>query len=268
MITEYTCPKSQQKKRLPFILIGCVIFSFLLYGCVSVKDFNANREQYLLEQFDISKLPHNVRNPIERAFVDESKFNKIVMEFDETETNINGTVTHHTLSKTIYGRAHGLTLVQDEWSANGIPYRVNDSIQLLDLNLDEQYIFQNQKSFQTTQDNFIVKGIDSIDPSPVVFDAGSRFTVKYKTGLRTQFINLNRFSDTYSFGKRFPASQINAALQGDALTCEEEDLNDSGTVVSRSESIYLLNYGFAIVTEYSDSSVQITYSPVKSVAIE
>jgi hypothetical protein len=264
---------SRQSKRLAAVSVVCLLLSILLYGCVSptsVKNFNENREKYLLGEFDASKLSSGIRFPIEHAFAEDKKFDKVIMEFDETETNNgSGVVTHHSLLRTVYGRANGLILCQDEWAANGIPYRVNNCIQLLGLvNLDERYIFLQQVNYMPSPQDVVVKRIDSVDPSPVVFKEDSFFTLKYQTGQRAPLAPDNHFEAKYSFGQRFPASQINSAFQGEALNCEEVDYNDAGVVVSRSKSKYLINYGFAIVTEYSDSSTQIAYSAVKSVRFD
>jgi len=250
--------------------VAGLLLSLLLTGCVSsntVKNFNADREKYLLEEFDVASLSSSVRSPIEKAFVDNRKFNRVVLGFDVVETN-NGVVKNLTLSETIYGRDHGLVLYQDEWAANDISYRVNNGNSLLGMmGLDIDSVFLNQTRFVRSPQDVIVKKIDSIEPSPVAITEGTDITLKYRIGFRVQFMNLNSFTWKFTFGQRFPASQINPAIQGDALDCEAVCTNDAGAVTLRRKFTYLLNYGFALTVQTSDASVSDAYS-LKTVSFQ
>jgi hypothetical protein len=261
---------SRQGKHFAAISAFCLLFSVLLCGCVStssVKKFNENREKFLTNEFDVSTLPGGVRTPIERAFVDGRKFNKVVMQFDVTETN-NGVVKYLALSETLYGRDHGLTLYQDEWADNDIPYRVNNGSSLLGMvALDIGSVFLSQANYVRSPQDSVIKKINSIDPSPVQIKEDSSLTIKYEIGTRAQIVNLHPCEWKFTFGQRFPASQINPALQGDALDCEAVSSNDAGAVAVRTKYTYLLNYGFAITGKFSNSSVNDTYS-LKTVRFE
>ena len=121
---------SQPGITWPLVSAAGLLLSLLLSGCVSqssVKNFNGDREKFLMESFDASKLSGGIRSPIEAAFVESKKYNKVVMQYDVTQTN-NGVVKYLTSTVTDYGRDHGLDLYQVEFAANGIPYRVNNGI--------------------------------------------------------------------------------------------------------------------------------------------
>ena len=80
-------------------------------------------------------------------------------------------------------------------------------------------------------------------------------------------MNFSRFTCKLSFGQPFPASRLNPAFQGDALECEMEISNDAGAVVDKHKYDYLPNYGFSLLVETSNKTIDDTYT-LKSVRFE
>jgi hypothetical protein len=234
-----------------------------LTGCVAtvpVKDMIGDREAFLRTQYAPAKLRPEVKAAVDKAAVPTSSFKSMKITF-RLNNDDEGKKREVEGSAVLLNAGNGLFQRQDELSTNGFPYRINNELNQLGLRpLVWQSAFHSRSNSEL---GYEVKQVVRLDSKFASAKAGDELVYEVTTGTNQQVANYAPLKVSCKVGDTVPASTVNASFEGDAvkLTCTRFD--DKGIAFSKTESVYLKRYAYALPIEYTSSQVRNTYSYTK-----
>lgn len=235
----------------------------LLTGCVAtvpVKDMIGDREAFLGTQFAPSKLRPEVKAAVDKAAVPTPAFRSMKLGFNLANDD-EGKKRDVAATAIVLNAGNGLFQRQDELSTNGFPYRINNELTFLGLRpLVWQSAFHSRSNSEL---GYEVKQVVRMDSKLATAMAGDELVYEATSGTSQQVANYATLKASCKVGDTVPASTVHAAFEGDALKLTCTRFDDKGIAFSKTESVYLKRYAYALPIEYSSSQVRNTYTYTK-----
>lgn len=227
-------------------LAGCVQFT-------SVKDIAKDKPGYLAANFNVETLPTSLQQKLPAAGSHPLPF-KIL--------KITGTMNGHMganayvsdfKSTLVNAKDSGLVQQLNEVSANGIPSAASFSLSYLNWYFIKQ---ETTSYFQQVAPQAIVA--HEIDPT--AFDLSKpqedqNYTVTLTVGTAVQIVNFKTVISTCHTGKYYPAANVVAGLQGQAIDLNCEDSKD-GILQGTSRRTLLSEYGVYVMRSSATAAMK------------
>lgn len=238
----------------------------LVAGCVApipVKDMLNDRQKFLTTQFAPNRLPTQVRQTVEKAGTP-------AVAFKELHLGFNADQEEDDKKKQLEGKAllldagNGLVQTQLEWSRNGFPYRINNSLEYVGIvPLLWNSGFHDEQNTFVTWETKEARRLDRV----TTLRQGDELVFDFSYGGFLQSVNLPQERITCKVGATRPANGIHANFSGTAVALECNALDANKTPVSRTDWAYLSDYGVAIRTALKTRKETLTfqYTSVKVV---
>ncbi|MGC1548179.1 MAG: hypothetical protein WA777_06585 [Rhodanobacter sp.] len=233
------------------MLAGCLWIT----GCVedTTRTMAQDREGYLSRVFVPTALSSSVQEKLAQSTGKPPSFNKIVIKQKSTIKYVSTGATVDSTNEAFYLNAgNGLIRQIDIEYSNGI--EANSSFALT-----YRGAFPLMQQTLNPADKIMphmgqVKSITSMDLS---FDQPTLSLVYVYTSNAPRARTLNR-EIACGFTKTYPASTLNASIQGAAREYACNFLNENGVVDYEADYVYLQDYGVAIVKGQHTNKMKLT----------
>jgi hypothetical protein len=232
------------------LLSGCVQF-------VSVKDIARDKPGYLATHFSIESLPAGVRDKLPAPGTHMLPFKVLTMS--GTLSGHVGAVAMKNDFKTTLINAKDTGLVQQvlETSANDIPSSATFSLSYLNV-----YNLKQETASYSQTVALIPFVVHNSDNNAFLFDApkeDATYTTTFKIGTTVQIANFRTTVSTCHAGHYYPASRVNATLNGNAIDLECADTKD-GIIQSKTLRTYLTEYGVGLNRSLATSTAKFDWT--------
>lgn len=228
----------------------CAGSLLILSACTSVvpvKDVALDKTGYL-KKFSTDTLRGEIVKKVPVGGASAIGFREVRFTGDVSRETTDGKKQASKVVLTLIKKENGLFQEMAEHSSNDIPYSLHYSIGYRGIMpLKWQHV---NFGYVNTSMIYEVKNISDLPELPI--EPGRVIEIGYVTGSEVQLVNLYTYNKTCKVGKAYPASQIHAKLEGQAIDIDCESFLNS-SVSSRQKHAFLQSYGFAIKTEFKDS---------------
>ncbi|WP_343726272.1 hypothetical protein [Herbaspirillum huttiense] len=224
----------------------------LLSACssvVPVSTVTSNPEQYMAQNFARANLPPQVLAALPKAA--PARFARMEVQREVTTEDNSGKKQTSSSKVTLIDQGNGLYSRRTELSRNDIPFA--NSFGLVYQGMLPLRVQTVMLSAANTGNIVEAKNVSRIDPVPT--QAGETMLFKSSQGYSQQIANFDDADRSCSFKRSFPAAELNAKLEGQALEldCEYSFRN---VLEGRGTYVMLQHYGVALETEYRNTNTK------------
>lgn len=246
----------QMKQIIKYI--ACLI-CVALTACAAppTREILANPDDYLAKNFSVTALTPEIRAKLKLTGTPKAAKSFKVTTVMTIESNKQEKTTYDRILK-VNTLDNGLVQTLMETSNNGI-------VNLTSFFLDYGYLgtLKEHEVFNSSSGSsypYTITSVTKLDKELLAPSENSSYSLEFEMGTPVQIAGFPRIKSTCTTGKHFDASELLPKLKGKAMYFDCQHINMNNAVSSKSKLLALLDYGFSIKVEDSNSSRKRTWT--------